>query len=283
MESVVVAGVDWPVMLSAAADHALAALESTDRSHWADEVGVGADGTTTAAADAAAEAALLEYLTEALPAATLCSEEIGVVEGRGRGAGSGILLVVDPVDGTNNVLAGIPYWAVSIGVVIDGEAVGGLVRNGATGEDVFGWAGLGVRRGGRPAGTSAVTRLGDAAVALQRPADPRALERCRRIFAACRLPRLLGSAALDLALVAAGGLDAYANVNTDPALPFGERVVDYAAGATLVEAGGGVVTDANGDPVPLRADLGLRIPVVAAATAELHEDLLARLQSGVEG
>lgn len=278
----VVAGVDWPVTLSTAADRALDALESTDRSRWADEVGLGADGTTTALADAAAEAALLEYLAEELPSATLCSEEAGVVEGRGEGPGAGILLVVDPVDGTNNVLAGIPYWAVSIGVLIDGTAVGGLVRNAATGEDMFGWAGLGVSRGGLRAGTSDVSRIGDAAVALQRPADPCALERARQVFAACRLPRVLGSAALDLALVATGGLDAYVNVNTDPALPFGERVVDYAAGAIMVEAGGGVVTDVNGAPVPLRADLGLRVPLVAAATAELHEDLLDRLQTGAE-
>jgi len=276
---VVVAGVDWPVTLIGAADRAVAALEAMDPAHRADDAGIGADGTSTAAADAAAEAALLGFLAEEAPAAVLCSEEAGIVAGSTGGPGSGALLIVDPVDGTNNVLAGIPYWAVSIAVVIDGVGAGGLVRNGATGEDVFGWVGRGVRRGGRPVTTSAVTRLSRAAVALQRPADPLALARCRRLLAAAKLPRMLGAAALDLALVATGALDGYANVNTDTSVPFGERVVDYAAGAVLVEAAGGVATDASGAALPLEPDLGRHSPVVAAGTRALHADLMARLHS----
>lgn len=277
MESVVVAGVDWPGTLAAAADRACASLELVDRERWSETVGVGADGTPTAAIDAAAEAALLDYLADALPGATLCSEEAGIVAGAEAGAGSGFLLVVDPVDGTNNLLAGIPYWAVSIGVSSGAGALGGLVRDGATGEDFFGWAGHGLCRGGAAAATSAVTALSEAAVALQRPADPGALDRGRRMFEACRLPRVLGAAALDLALVATGALDAYVNVNTDPALPFGERVVDYAAGATLVQIGGGVVSDATGAPVTVDADLSRRTPLVAAATPSLHAQILERL------
>lgn len=280
MDSLVVAGVDWPATLAAAADRAVVALGGLERDKWADDVGVGADGTTTAAADAAAEAALLAYLFDVLPAVTVCSEEAGVVGGGpGGGPGSGVLLIVDPVDGTNNVLAGLPYWAVSIGVVIDGAGAGGLVRNGATGEDIFGWLGHGVRRRGRRVAASSVGRIGEASVALQRPADPAALERCRRLVAACRLPRLFGAAALDLAYVAGGALDAYANVNVDPALPFGERVVDFAAGALLCQAAGATVTDATGEPLPMEPDLALRAPIVAAATAPLHATLLDRLHA----
>lgn len=279
MGTVVVAGVDWPLTLAAAADRAVAALAAVDPARRGDAVGIGADGTPTAAADAAAESAMLEYLAAELPGATVCSEEAGIVGGTGQGAGAGALLIVDPVDGTNNVLAGIPYWAVSIGVVIDGAAVGGLVRDGPTGEDVFGWTGHGVSRGGRLVAASDVARLNEAAVALQRPADPDALARCRRVLAGCRLPRLLGAAALDLALVAAGAVDAYANVNTHPALPFGERVVDYAAGAVLVEIAGGVVTDASGAPLSYEPDVKRRTPVVAAATRALHAEVLERLGS----
>lgn len=281
MEPLVVAGIDWPTTLAAAADRALAALGGLERDRWADDVGLGADGTKTAGADAAAEGALLEYLSDAVPGVMLCSEEAGVVGG-GPGAGgpgSGVLLIVDPVDGTNNVLAGLPYWAVSIGVVLEGVAVGGFVRNGATGEDVFGWVGHGVRRGEGSVSATGVGRLGDASVALQRPADPAALARCGRLLAACRLPRLLGAAALDLAYVAAGALDAYVNVNVDPALPFGEPVVDYAAGAVLCRAAGATVTDAAGEALVIEADLALRAPVVAAATPALHAALLDRLHS----
>lgn len=261
----VVAGVDWPVTLIGAADRAVAALEAMDPAHRADDAGIGADGTSTAAADAAAEAALLGFLAEEAPAAVLCSEEAGIVAGSTGGPGSGALLIVDPVDGTNNVLAGIPYWAVSIAVVIDGVGAGGLVRNGATGEDVFGWVGRGVRRGGRPVTTSAVRGC---RVLPSRCSD-RPTRSPWRGAGGCSPPRSCRACSVrppSTSPSSRPGRSTVRNVNTDTSVPFGERVVDYAAGAVLVEAAGGVATGASGAALPLEPDLGRHSPVVAAGT-----------------
>lgn len=268
---------DWRGICTAAADRAMEHLGALDPARWGDHEGWGADGTATAAADLAAEDALLESLAAAVPDATLVSEEAGVVEGSGQ-----VMLIVDPVDGTNNAIRSIPYWAVSIAVVVDGVAMGGFVRNAGNGEDLYAWRGTGVWRGERRVRSANVTRLIDASLAMQRPAEPQAFLRSRGFLLGSKVPRIFGAAALDMALVGCGALDAYVNVNTNPDYPFGERVVDYAAAAVIVETGGGVATDSAGSPLPIEADLSLRVPVAVAATPELHAEVLAVL-SAVEG
>jgi len=99
----------------------------------------------------------------------------------------------------------------------------------------------------------------------------------RRIMSSAKLVRLLGAAALDIAYVGAGIVDGYANVNTNRLFPFGEKVVDFAAGAIILEANGGVITDTSGAPLSYDTDLKARIPVAAACSASLHEQLLAKL------
>lgn len=266
--------IDWREVLTGAADRAVHALRVLD-ADWGDETGWGADGTVTAAADKAAEDAALSYLAEAVPGATLCSEEAGVIEGAGD-----VLLIVDPVDGTNNAVRGIPYWAFSVAVVIEGTPVGGLVRNVPARHDLFGWVGEGADINGRPVTTSPVERLGDAVVCVQRPAEPSAFGIAQSVMAQVKLARLLGAAALDIAYVGAGVTDGYANPNTNPLFPFGEKVVDYAAGAVFLEVAGGVITDVEGNPLSFAPDLRAREPVVAGATPALHEALLGVLAAG---
>lgn len=266
----------WHDVCTDAADAACAALRSLDPDTWADGVGIGADGTLTVEADRAAEAALLDVLDRRVPGAVVCSEEAGV-------SGDGdVLLIVDPVDGTNNAVRGIPYWGLGIAVVVGGEPRHGFVRNVPARHDVFGSRGddVGVTWSGRRVGTSRCTRLDEAVLASQRPAEPDALRRVERLFVRSRMTRLLGAAVVDLAYVACGVLDGYVNVNTDPAMGFGEKVVDFAAGAVLIEAAGGVVTDVAGAPLPFAPDLAARVPVVAAATPELHDALLDALADG---
>lgn len=267
----------WHDVCVEAADAACAALRALDPDTWADDVGIGADGTLTVEADRAAEAALLDVLATRAPDTVICSEEAGV-------SGDGdVLLIVDPVDGTNNAVRGIPYWGLAVAVVVDGEARHGFVRNVPARQDVFGTRGtgdVGVTWSGRHVRTTRCTRLDEAVLASQRPAEPGALRRVEQLFVRSRMTRLLGAAVVDLAAVACGVLDGYVNVNADPAMGFGEKVVDYAAGAVLIEAAGGVVTDAAGAPLPFAPDLAARVPVVAAATPQLHASLLALLAEG---
>jgi fructose-1,6-bisphosphatase/inositol monophosphatase family enzyme len=95
--------------------------------------------------------------------------------------------------------------------------------------------------------------------------------------------RVLGAVALDLCLVGTGGLDGYLNPNASSTMPFGERVVDYAAAAVFTLAAGGVVTDAEGAPLTFPADPTHRSAVVAAGTPALHGELLSLLAAGRPG
>lgn len=274
---VVVDGVDWRAVCAGAADRAVESLAVLDPARWADQTGWGADGTATAAADLAAETAVVEALLTAVPSATVVSEEMGVLPGSGD-----TVFIVDPLDGTNNAVRGIPYWAVSIGILRGEDPAGGFVRNVGAQEDFFAWRGSGAWRGDRRAHVSSVTRLAAASVGLQRPAEPAAFARSRGLLLSAALPRILGAAALDMVHVGCGALDGYANVNTNRAYPFGERVVDYAAAAIFVQEAGGVTSDPDGEPLVFSPDLSARVPVVAAATPELHNAILAVLAE-VEG
>lgn len=147
--------------------------------------------------------------------------------------------VVDPLDGTHEFLAGIPEFAVSIGLVEDGRAVAGGVANPATGEVFLGSVGTGVTYNGRPARVSQRKAIGGAVVLASRSEFARGeWERCHgRPFTVKRV----GSVAYKLALVAAGLADA-----TWTLVPKHEW--DVAAGAALVLAAGGAVRTLDGAP-----------------------------------
>lgn len=266
--------IDWRHVLGGAADRAQEALAALGHDAWADDMGIGADGTTTSRADAAAEAAALDFLIESVPGVSICSEEAGIHDG-----GGDTLLIVDPVDGTNNAVRGIPYWAFSVGVVVDGEPVAGFVRNVPAQVDYFACDGTAFV-GDDPVVAGDVTKLGDATLVLQRPAEPGALDLSRTLMASCTLARMLGAAALDLAAVGAGQAHGYVNANVSEGWPFGEKVVDYAGAAVFTAAAGGVVTDANGMPPSFEPDLAARTVIVSACTSELHAQLLEILNSG---
>lgn len=266
---------DWRAVLGDAADRTVAALERLAADEWAEHAGYGADGSSTARVDKVAEAAALEYLADAIPGVTLVSEEAGLLRGTGD-----LMAVVDPVDGTKNALRGIPYWAFSVAVFRGGSPVAALVRNVPAGIDYTALpeappsTHLHAATAGVRASPSTVTELARAAVSLQRPAYRDALPAATAILTRVPTVRILGAAALDLCLVGTGGVDCYVNPNVDDALPFGERVVDYAAAAVFVSAAGGVATDAWGEALTFPPDPAHRTSVVAAGNAALHTELL---------
>jgi len=139
--------------------------------------------------------------------------------------------VVDPVDGTKEFVAGIPEWAVSIGLVEDGQPVAGGILNPAEGVTVLGAAGHGLTWNGEPAGVTSRAGL-DGAVVLASRSELKRGEWARFDGGPFTI-RPTGSVAWKLALVAAGRADA-----TWSLVPKHEW--DVAAGVALVRAGGGV-------------------------------------------
>lgn len=126
--------------------------------------------------------------------------------------------VVDPIDGTTNFYAGIPFWAVSIGIQGDGETQLAAVFNPATGELFHAVKGEGAFLNGKRIGVLGESRLSRCVVATGFPVD-RASNPANNLAAFTRvLPRVrdvrrLGAASVDMAYTAAGFLSGYWELN----------------------------------------------------------------------
>ena len=184
-------------------------------------------------ADERAEAAIVTFIAARRPDDGLIAEEGSGHEGR-----SGIRWLVDPLDGTINYLYGQPHWCVSIAAADGDGAIAGVVYDPSRDELFTAGRGDGARLAGRTLATSAVADPAMALVAtgFSYDADERAAQAAvlARLAGRVRDIRRAGSAALDLAWVAAGRLDAYFEVSRSP--------WDSAAGELLVREARGSVT-----------------------------------------
>jgi myo-inositol-1(or 4)-monophosphatase len=207
-------------------------------------------------ADREAERAIRELLEAERPDDGLLAEE-----GSHSSGSSGRRWLVDPLDGTINFLYGFPAWAVSVALEdADGVAVG-VVYSPVHAEVFSAARGKGARLNGRPVRVRERRELGSAMVATGFSYEPaRRAEQAdviRRLLPSARDIRRAGAAALDLAWLAGGRVDAF--------YERGLRGWDCAAGSLLVGEAGGVVADLDGDPPG----------VIAAATPELLGELAA--------
>lgn len=193
------------------------------------------------AADRAAEDHILRRLRGAYPEIPVLAEEGAA--GMVLEAPSGPAWIVDPLDGTVNFIQGIPFFAVSIGYVEDGQPLLGVVHLPALGQTFWGGPGQGCFEGERPVSVSATPSLEDAIVATgfayrrNELADDNVAHLARVILRA-RGIRRMGAAAIDLAYVASGRLDAFWELHLKP--------WDMAGGAALVRAAGGTISDLEG-------------------------------------
>ena len=191
------------------------------------------------AADRRAEEILREELTKARPGYGFLGEE----GGRARAPTRRHTWIVDPLDGTTNFLHGIPQFAISIALERDDTIVAGLIYNPTNDELFTAERGKGAFLNDRRLRVAARQAAGRRGRRLRPAASrPRRPEQFRREFAAVQEKvaglRRFGAAALDLAWVAAGRLDAYWERNLSP--------WDMAAGLLLVREAGGFVTDLDG-------------------------------------
>src|SRR5207244_10421569 len=178
-------------------------------------------------------------------------------------------LFVVPLDGTLNFLHGIPHFAISIGLEREGTMVAGVVYNPANDELFTAERGKGAFLNDQRLRVAARRRLAEAVVACALPHPSRGdveLTRSEHIAVQDKVAglRRFGAAALDLAWVAAGRVDAYWERGLPP--------WDMAAGIALVREAGGFVTDLNG-----RDDM-LNTGSVLAANEEIHGQMLRALK-----
>lgn len=219
------------------------ALDSRSKSSATDPVTV---------IDTAVEEHLRAEIAVHRPDDQMLGEEGG--EYRGPGEGGRVRWVVDPVDGTVNLLYGIPFTAVSVAAELDGVVVAGVVHNIVTAETwtarVDGGAHYRVGDGGAEKVTVsdreelALALVGtgfayDASIRAEQGNTVAALLPLVRDIRRC------GSAALDLCMVASGRLDAYYERCLQP--------WDYAAGALIASEAGAIVVVSDDDRVPTTA------------------------------
>ena len=210
------------------------------------------------AADLRAEKTLRDELAKARPGFGFLLEEGGAVKaGDGRSR-----FIVDPLDGTLNFMHSVPQFAISVGVEQDGELIAGIVFDPIKDELFWAEKGRGAYLNHRRLRVSSRDKLNASLVGHGRSraegpeARARFLQQLDNVLAHTRDLRRMGSAALDLAYVAAGRLDAFWEEGLKP--------WDMAAGIVLVREAGGYATSVDGSPVEL--DSGS----VLAANPHLH-------------
>ncbi|MDE0022384.1 MAG: inositol monophosphatase [Candidatus Poribacteria bacterium] len=199
-------------------------------------------GNPVTEADRASERFLAEALKKIAPDAAFYGEEFGMQYGGGDPL-QGECWVVDPLDGTANYSAGVPIFSISIALMRDGAPILGVIYD-PTRDDLFkAFQGGPCLQNDSPCRVSARPPF--------RGISPSAVSadiiRARPPFlSSLSKGRSLGSAALQMAYIAAGGLDLAIDSRT--------RLWDAAAGSVLIESAGGSVTAWDGSPLfPLKS------------------------------
>lgn len=235
-------------------------------------LGRGAGGDTTLVLDKKAEDAILSVL-EKLHASgeqfTFISEELG----ERKFGESDVLILADPIDGSNNAKNGIPFYSTAL-VMASGRKLKdvnlGYIINLANGDEFWAVKGQGAYKNGIPIKASKSTELG--MINFEGSVPKRDLPAALPLLSAARKIRCLGTTALDLACLASGATDAVL-------VPSPSRSFDYAAGWLLTHEAGGVVTDINGGSLeesPL--GLGRTSPFLGAANRTLLEVALKAIR-----
>ena len=227
-------------------------------------------GDYVSTADTNAEHIVRHELQKARPAYGLLMEEAGAISG----TDTSNRWIVDPLDGTFNFLHGLPHFAVSIALERDGTAICGVVFDPIKDEMFWAERGQGAYLNNRRLRVSGRRKLEDAAIATGLPlgipehtdkAETELQVRFQRVLNHVADIRVWGSAALDLAYVAAGRYDGFWDENVKP--------WDTAAGIVLVREAGGLVSRCNGQAYEFDAT------DIVVANDNLHEVLVKSLNA----
>ena len=219
--------------------------------------------------DRRSEQVIVEALLDAFPGHAVLAEEETRIEG-----GSGLLWIIDPLDGTTNYAHGYPNFAVSIGLEHRDQIIVGVVYDPLRDELFSAVRGEGAHLNGRRISVSVNDQLIRSLLATGFPYDRATspvnnLSEFNRMVLRSQEVRRCGSAALDLCSVAAGRLDGYWELKLKP--------WDVAAGSLIVQEAGGILTALSGGPFQVRDDS------VVASNGLIHRQMLEALARPLPG
>mgnify|MGYP001166228850 FL=1 len=208
-------------------------------------------------ADKTAEKTLRNILTKARPNYSFLMEESGEIVGQDISN----IWIIDPLDGTTNFLHGLPHFAISLGLQRDGEMLAGVVYEPVHDEMFWAEKGQGAHLNDRRIRVSGRSVMNESLFATGIPFKgardhPEFLKHLEAVMAVSSGVRRFGSAALDLAYVAAGRYDGFWET--------GLSSWDMAAGIVLVREAGGYVTEINGKKKMMKSGS------ILAANDQLH-------------
>lgn len=214
--------------------------------------------------DSQAETEIIRELRRAFPDHAFLAEEIGAI-GKAR-----FTFVIDPLDGTSNYLRGFPHYAVSIALLENGEPHHAVIYDPLRNEVFTASRGSGAFLNDRRLRVAGRNKLTDAVIGTGVPHLGRGhhgnyLVELRNVMGEVAGVRRLGSAALDLAYVAAGRYEGFWEI--------GLNSWDVAAGIVLIREAGGQVSDMNGG-----GDVLGRAGIVAG-NQDMHPQLLRVLRA----
>lgn len=220
--------------------------------------------------DREAEDIIVREIQSAHPGHRVLSEELH----RKEASPGGMRWIVDPLDGTTNYIHGYPMFAVSIALESDGRIVLGVILDPLRDELFTAELERGAFLNDEPIGVSSFSSLSECLITTGFPFRQKQmldayLEAFKRIFLRVSGIRRAGSAALDLAHLAAGRCDGFFELGLSP--------WDVAAGSLLVTEAGGLVTDLGGGGDYLRTGN------IVAGTPAVHPELLREMRGVFAG
>ena len=214
--------------------------------------------------DQAAEEAIIEVVRKAYPEHGFLAEESGA-----SAADAEYVWIIDPIDGTTNFIHGFPQYCTSIGIRHRGALAHAVVYDPVANELFTASKGRGAFLNDRRIRVTPLTKLGEALVGTGFPFKELDrldlyMRQLHKMMQTCSGVRRAGAAALDLAYVACGRLDAFWELGLAP--------WDMAAGALLIQEAGGLVGDLKGDQTYMESG------DIVAATPKVFTSLLEALR-----
>ena len=181
-------------------------------------------------------------------------------------------IIIDPIDGTTNFVNGVPHTAISLGVYKDKKPYLAIVYNPILDELYEAKTGKGAYLNGKQLKVSDETELQKALLATGFPYTSGSNEddlndvvkKIKDILPLCQDLRRLGSASIDLCLVARGTFEGYYEMNLKP--------WDVSAGVLILSEAGGKITNINGEEYNLFED-----KYIVATNGKIHDELIKNL------
>lgn len=240
------------------------------------DLGRGAGGDQMKLVDLAAEKAIIEILLRHGVSFTLVSEESGIKE-----YGSNpkdCYVTVDPIDGTTNLVHGLPFYCSSIAIShkpILSDVYAAMVTDLFHGNTYTAAKGEGACCNGEEISTSSTSSLEEAVIGLDlntykiKEVAPQLSE----LIQNTKHIRHFGANALELCFVAEGLTDAFVDIRGKL------RTTDVAAGFLILKEAGGIISAPDGQPVDVKLDPKQTLKFVASGNPTIHKSILGLIKS----